>query len=185
MGSPTTLQVSISAQAYRFAPVGASVLKNTCPTLHRTGRVVPDASLPCLVKSAKVCPPARQHVPVTISRVTVHRSVLIVKTSFSKLHQENNGALTPDGISLKPLVVRGWGECASFESLRRAKPCSECERFSKPTARRRSFWSVSQIGPAREFWQRLTESNLGVRQKKGGFREAFRESRVCLFLLTR
>src|SRR5208283_3829371 len=38
---PCTDQVFVAVQAYRFAPAGASVLKNICPTEHTEGRGVP------------------------------------------------------------------------------------------------------------------------------------------------
>ena len=41
---PCTDQVFVAVQAYRFAPAGASVLKNICPTVHADGNGVPVCS---------------------------------------------------------------------------------------------------------------------------------------------
>src|SRR5438132_892729 len=56
--------------------MGASVLKNICPTAHCAGSVVPEPIFLWRVKSMTVCPAACR-TPAVSNNVTVHRCLFI------------------------------------------------------------------------------------------------------------
>ena len=87
-GRPMTDQLLGVVHAYRFAPTEASVLKNTCPTAHRTGSVVPVPNFPCLLRSTAVCP-AACHAPAASANVAIDRCVFIKSTRPHPILKKN------------------------------------------------------------------------------------------------
>lgn len=86
-------------------------------------------------------------------------------------------------MSLKPFVVSGSARLQTLNQSGFTIPSAQSVSGLEDPAPERDPWATLIIWKAR-ILRRLTESYLGF-EKKAAVAKAFRESRVCLFLLTR